>query len=59
MIRVLASKETGELHECEICGRIGRDVKWCDNPHKSGYYCQDGEACFARFQEQRNEDISG
>lgn len=52
----LGVKGAEEIHECQVCGHVGLDVHWQENRHKSGYFCDDGEACFERFKEQRNAE---
>lgn len=49
-------KET-KIKKCEVCGHKGNDVEWEDTPFRPGYYCQDGVACFERFQQRRNNII--
>ena len=45
-----------KIHECEVCGHKGRDVKFQNNPYKSGYFCSDQEDCFKRYSDNRDAE---
>ena len=45
-----------DRHECEVCGYSGPGVIWQVYPLKSGYFCDDGHACFERYRQQRNQE---
>lgn len=46
----------GEWHECEVCEHVGEDVSFQKHPYKSGFFCDDSEACFQRFRDTRDSE---